>query len=59
MVQATEEQNMADRRKLITEVDEDLYEEAKEQAKREDRSLAALVRHAMRTYLEAAKVKTG
>jgi hypothetical protein len=41
----------AKKKKLITEVEPDLYEQMSEQAKKEDRSLAAMIRHALRTYL--------
>lgn len=40
------------KKKLITEVEPELYDQMKAQATEEDRSVAAMIRHAIRTYLK-------
>lgn len=43
------------RKKLITYIDADMWDEAAEQAVREDRSTASVVRRALRKYLTQQK----
>ena len=49
----------AAKKKLITEVDTKLYNAMKRRAKEEDRSIAAMIRHAMRVYLESSGIDVG
>ena len=48
----------ATKKKLITEVEEDLYTAIKDQAEKEERSVAAMIRHVLRSYLDGSLGET-